>query len=63
MYFMYVFLSVSLPVHKTRVSILWSVLAPRRLLVVLGYMLLGGGTSYCLAELAGYHGLYSPYQK
>ena len=54
---------MTLPVYKTRLSILWSVLRPSHLLVVLSYMLLGGGASYCLAELAGYHWLWYPHQR
>ncbi|CAI8014231.1 Nucleoporin NDC1 [Geodia barretti] len=54
--------AVVLPVYKTRLSVIWGVLRPLRLLVVASYALLGGGASYCLAELAGYHYLWSPHQ-
>ena len=50
--------SVVLPVYKTRLSVIWGILRPSRLLVVASYALLGGGASYCLAELAGYHYLW-----
>ena len=54
---------VTLPVYTTRLSILWAVLRPSRLLVIGCYVLLGGGASYCLAELAGYHHLWSSHQR
>ena len=56
-------LVVVLPVYKTRLSVIWGVLRPPRLLVIASYALLGGGASYCLAELAGYHYLWSPHQR
>ena len=60
----FLFLSlVNLPVYKTRLAIIWAVLRPTRLLVVVSYVLLGGGASYCLAELAGYHQLWSTHQR
>ena len=55
-FFMYL---VHLPVYKTRLSIIWSILQPSHLLFTLLFSLIGGGCAYCLAELAGYHGLWS----
>lgn len=51
--------TVILPVYKTRLSLIWTVLRPAHVIVVASYVLLGGGASYCLAELAGYHHLWS----
>ena len=54
--------AVKLPLHKTRLQVLWSALTPRRAMVVLLYALLGGGGAYCLAELGGFGRLWKECQ-
>lgn len=51
--------TVQLPVYKNRLAIFWSVFQPRHLMVVALFIVLGACSGVLLAEMRGYHGLWT----
>jgi len=49
--------AVKVPVFQTRLAYIWNVLQPQQLLVIAGFLWLGGLAGYCLSKLVGYDGL------
>jgi hypothetical protein len=49
---------VKLPVYKSRLSVVWSVLQPAHFAVTLLFAVAGGGCGFSLTQLAGYRGLW-----